>query len=127
MYIIFNFFFQFKLVGQVRQICKPLFFRHGLPCLKPYLIFLTRHIDLVKDPVCCYKSCPSRYLKNNDLRNAASFFHFQCFLLFSVVNVVVFDKTVSVCIASSCIPVFKILLIVILYTCLLDTKSARNA
>lgn len=73
-----KFLFPVQLIGQVRQICKPLFFRHGLLCLKLYLIFLTRHIDQVKDPVCHYKPRPNRYLKNKyDLGNAAFLFHFQ--------------------------------------------------
>lgn len=47
------FFFPVLLVDQVRQICKPPFFKQGegLLCLKAYLIFLTTPIDLVKDAV----------------------------------------------------------------------------
>lgn len=54
------------------------------------------------------------------------YFISSSFLLFSMVNISIFDRTISICIARSCISVFKILLIVIHYTCLSDTKSARN-
>lgn len=129
-----DFFFPALLVGQVRQICKFLFFRHGegLLRLKAYLIFLATLTDPVKDPVFSYKPCPNRYLKNQVRSGKCSnFITFSVlFCQFSAVNISIFDKMTSECIAISCVPAdcdSSPFWLPSVHSCLSDIRSARDA